>query len=222
LTNNTYWWSNYDTSDPEPECPGYADWFKGTGNPPGPPYTQSPWLCVHADPGNNGFAVTDGIALKTGNCQSPQIQTGTLSADCPGSPAGRYTCNNPIHVPGPGDTVDMNDPRIIKIYILPFNAFNNVPSGNGTDVPVIDFAAFYVTAWKYQSGVDPCTGANRNGGAEADNDKLDDYNRLPANEKPPQIGGYFIKWVDPGGGAVDSNATCNLNTLTICRAVLVR
>ncbi|HET7515438.1 MAG TPA: pilus assembly protein TadG-related protein, partial [Gaiella sp.] len=59
LTNNTYWWSNYDTSDPEPECPGYADWFKGTGTPPGPPYPQSPWLCVHADPGNNGFAVTD-------------------------------------------------------------------------------------------------------------------------------------------------------------------
>ena len=55
-----------------------------------------------------------------------------------------------------------------------------------------------------------------------DNAKLDDFNRLPANEKPPQIGGYFVKWVDPGGGAVDSHANCNLNTMTICRAVLVR
>ena len=34
LTPNTYWWSNYDPTDAEPECPGYAGWFSGTGHRP--------------------------------------------------------------------------------------------------------------------------------------------------------------------------------------------
>jgi hypothetical protein len=169
---------------------------------------------VHADTGGNGFGVTDGIALVTGNCQSPVIDPVGLTASCQGH---NYQCNEGIDVPGPGDTVDLNDPRIIKIYILPFNAFNNVPTGANTDLPVIDFAAFYVTAWKYNDTAsgrhqDPCPGN--------DNDKLPDYSR--ASEKPPQLGGYFIKWVDGSGGAVDPTATCDLNDITPCRAVLVR
>ena len=94
--------------------------------------------------------MTDGIALRTGNCFEPEYQRRRLVRTALARLTGRYVCNNPIHVPGPGDTVDINDPRIIKIYILPFNAFNNVPTGTNTDLPVIDFAAFYVTAWKYQ------------------------------------------------------------------------
>jgi hypothetical protein len=205
LTNGYWWDTSQEAADPgRGGCPDWGDWFHGTGTPPGPPYTNAPWMCVHADTGGNGFGLTDGIALATGNCQAPAIDESRLTASCHGH---RYSCNNPINVPQPGDIVDLDDPRIIKIYILPFNAFNNVPTGNNTDLPVIDFAAFYVTAWKYNTRQDPCPG--------------NDNARLP-NLGEGEVGGYFVQWVEPGGGAVDPDATCSLSGVTPCRAVLVR
>jgi hypothetical protein len=204
LLPGTYWWQDY-TGDGEPDCPDSSSWLMG------PPYPNTPWECVHADTGGNGFGVTDGIALRTKNCRNPAIDTVALTANCPGH---NYVCNSPINVPGPGvSTADLlKDPRVIKIYILPFNAFNNVPTGANTDLPAIDFAAFYVTAWKYNSAVDPCPGN--------DNARLSNF--ISASDKPPQVGGYFIKYVDPDGGTVDENADCVLTDTKICRAVLVR
>jgi Putative Flp pilus-assembly TadE/G-like len=199
------WWNDFD-GDGEEECPagqGAGGWLTG------PPYPNSPWKCVHADNGGNGFGVTDGIALRTGNCRNPAIDKAALTAQCTGH---NYQCNNDIDVPGPGDTVDINDPRVVRIYILPFNAFNNVATGANTDLPVLDFAMFYVTAWKYQTAVDPCP--------SAENNRLSNFPGV-AN-KPAQLGGYFIKWVDGNSGAIDPNATCTLDSLTPCRAVLVR
>jgi len=207
-----YWWKDYD-ADGEPDCPS----ARPSGWLTGPPFPNSPWQCVHADTGGNGFGTTDGVALVTGNCQSPSINTTTLKASCPGH---NYACNNPINVPGPGDTVDLNDPRIIKIYVLPFNAFNNLPPGANADLPVIEFAAFYVTAWKYNTAEDPCGPADNPGGVDNDNDKLAAY--AGVGDKPAQVGGYFIQYVDPDGGAVDETASCSLTGLTPCRAVLVR
>lgn len=207
LTSDGYWWESDLDGDGETDCPASrpGGWLAG------PPFPNSPWECVHADTGGNGFGVTDGIALATGNCQNPVIDDvpPDLSASCQGH---NYVCNNPIDVPAPGEEVDLDDPRIIKIYILPFNAFNNVPTGANTDLPVIDFAAFYVTAWKFNTRVDPCFGA--------ENDRLADF--AGVSDKPPQVGGYFIKFVPPGGGAVDPNATCDLSDPRPCRAVLVR
>jgi hypothetical protein len=202
-TQEPYWWQ-------ADQCPDSSGWLDPS--PPGGPYVNANWKCVHADTGGNGFGLTDGIALTTGNCENPAIDEAALTASCHGS---RYQCNNPIDVPGPGDVVDLDDPRIIKIYILPFNAFNNVPTGANTDLPVVDFAAFYVTAWKYNTREDPCGPADNPGGVDNDNAKLPGLGE-------GEVGGYFIQWVEPGGGAVDPTATCNLNDPTPCRAVLVR
>ena len=86
---------------------------------------------------------------------------------------------------------------------------------------MIDFAAFYVTSWKFapddtpsERKTDPCPGN--------DNDRLSSYPGL--GSRPAQVGGYFIQCVEPGGGAVDPER--HVLELTRhskpCRAVLVR
>jgi hypothetical protein len=183
-----YWWSGQ-------QCPDWSGWFTN-----GPPFALSPWQCVHLDPGGHGFAVPDGIALRTGNCKNPNVDPPGpgASASCQ---AHKYQCNNPIHYTGPGSVLDPSDPRIIKIYIVPFGAYNGIQPGNNGDIPLLDFAAFYVTGWEGDG--DPCPNndnANLNGGV---------------------VAGYFIKYVEPGG-PVDPTATCDPNQIRPCRAVLER
>ncbi len=185
---SSYWWSGQ-------QCPSWSGWFTN-----GPPFALAPWQCVHLDPGGHGFAVPDGIALRTGNCRNPNIDPPGpgASASCQ---AHQYQCNNPINYTGPGSMLDPNDPRIVKIYIVPFGAYNGIPSGNVADIPVLDFAAFYITGW--EGNGDPCPNndnAKLNGGV---------------------VAGYFIKYVG-SGGAVDPTATCDPNQIRPCRAVLER
>ena len=103
---------------------------------------------------------------------------------------GANTCTAPINWPN----YSLGDPRIVPLLITPFGSFG----GSGNDiVPVIDFAAFYVTGWNS----DPCPGAHP----------------VPKG----YIAGHFVKYAAPNPrGAGD--LVCNRDALTPCVPVLTR
>ena len=93
-----------------------------------------------------------------------------------------------------------NDQRIIKVYVIPYGALKN---GSGNDeIPVLDFAAFYVTAFASGNDKEPCPG--------------NDNSKLPGTNQTV-VGGYFMKFVEPSG-AVDPTASCD--PTQICPAAL--
>jgi Putative Flp pilus-assembly TadE/G-like len=103
---------------------------------------------------------------------------------------GANTCTAPINWP----TYSIGDPRIVPLIITPFGSFG----GSGNDiVPVIDFAAFYVTGWNS----DPCPGAHP----------------VPKG----YIAGHFVKYAEPNPrGAGDT--VCSRDALTPCIPVMTR
>jgi len=103
---------------------------------------------------------------------------------------GSNSCTAPINWPN----YDADDPRIVPLLITPFGTF----SGSGNDiVPVIDFAAFYVTGWNG----DPCPGAHA----------------VPKG----YIAGHFIKYAAPNPKGAGENA-CSLDLITPCVPVMTR
>ncbi|MGZ4413619.1 MAG: pilus assembly protein TadG-related protein [Gaiellaceae bacterium] len=104
---------------------------------------------------------------------------------------GSNSCTAPIHWPnwGPGD------PRIISLFLVPFNSLNG--NGNST-VPVIGAASFYVTGW---SG-DPCPGAT-------------------SVSNQGDVAGHFIKYVSPSNNN-GGNTVCSPTALAPCVPVLSR
>lgn len=196
-TQNTFWWNTTTES-----CPSAGSWFSYAGSPPNVTYPNAPWRCVQLDVGGNGFTVSDGIALRTGNCQNPAVDSAPApgaKADCQ---ASRYTCNNPINYSGGPNFPSAEDPRVVQLYVVPYGAYKGVKSGNKQVVPVLQLAAFYITGWKFNRGVDPC--------ANNDNDKLGEA----------MLGGYFIKFVGPSGPVTDQ--VCDPDDITLCRVALTR
>jgi hypothetical protein len=185
-----FWWDGT-------ECPASGAFFQPPSSPGN--YANAPWKCIPTEPGFRPVQIGDGIAAHTGNCTNMQNNSCSQTA-----------CVNPINYPGypgnptaPFNAISADDERVIKVYILPFGALKT-STGNDT-VPLLDFAAFYVTGWKGQNNqnVDPCPGN--------DNNKAD----------TGTIVGYFINWVDPGGVG-DPTASCTLDQLRPCVSSLVR
>jgi hypothetical protein len=138
------------------------------------------WDCVAAQTGNATNQIAQGLNLRVFGTTQPS------------------SCTQPNHWPNwqPGD------PRIIFVIVTPFGAFGG--SGS-TTVPVVRFAAFYMTGWTGSgSGTNPCLGQ----GDEAPNDAA-------------EIVGRFIQYVDTpnNGGAGDQ--TCDFSAIDPCTAVLV-
>jgi hypothetical protein len=112
------------------------------------------------------------------------------------------TCTAPNHWSDFPD-FDPSDPRIVPVFLTPFNTF----SGSGsTVVPVTGFATFYVTGWtgSGQGFANPCQG------------KGDDP--VP-NDDAGVIVGHFIKYIDTlaGGG---SSEPCDFDALGTCVVTL--
>jgi hypothetical protein len=101
------------------------------------------------------------------------------------------------HWPGP---LPDGDPRIVKLMITDFSALD----GSGkTQVPVINFAAFYITGWD---------------GASCSNNQAWPF---AGSSDKGDIWGHFIKYVAPdpdSGGTTD----CDPNALAPCVPVLVK
>ena len=120
-------------------------------------YPNSPWRCLHLQPGGKGQTIGDGIALRTKNCQTPAVGAVHLvracKADCQ---ASKYTCHYGVrwHPGDPPPAAD--DPRVVRLFVVPYGAYKDVANGNNADVPVLQLAAFYITGWNYNESEDPC------------------------------------------------------------------
>ena len=120
-----------------------------SGTAPNVSYPNSPWRCLHLQPGGKGQTIGDGIALRTKNCQTPEVGAAPgpgVKADCQ---ASKYTCHYGVRW-NPGDPPPAaDDPRVVRLFVVPYGAYKGVANGNNADVPVLQLAAFYITGWNY-------------------------------------------------------------------------
>jgi hypothetical protein len=98
-----------------------------------------------------------------------------------------------------------DDPRVVQVFLTPFGSFD----GSGQEVvPVLDFAAFYVTGWTGQGGdSNPCP--------------------VPPDDQPTEdnggyLIGYFINYQDPINNGEGSGEACDFDAVQICVPVLTK
>jgi hypothetical protein len=127
----------------------------------------------------------DCVPVKTGTTAGPTLQAlDERFATCPSNNWPTYDVET--------------DPRVVKLMITDFSALD----GSGqTEVPVTNFAAFYITGW---------TGS-----------KCSNNEPAPGDVKKGAIWGHFIKYVapDPFGGGTE---VCDPLSITPCFPALVK
>ena len=143
-----------------------------------------PGICPHPAPPAGPAAC---IPTQTGGMEGPTLQgLDARFASCP-------PYNWPAWEPG--------DPRIITMLITDFSALG----GSGTtDVPVLDFAAFYIGGW---SGSRCSTNTPRPAS-------------LPSRFSA--IWGHFFKYVGPDPNTSATTETCDPTSMTPCLAVMTK
>jgi hypothetical protein len=206
----TFWWDTVNE-----RCPAQTEWFNTT-------YPHAPWRCLATEPGFRPSQIADGLAIATGNCTDN------------GNSCNRYTCWNPnfynwhlqqvssgalppdqaFSTMPPGWSPP--DKRLIKVYIIPYNALRN--STGNDEIPVLDFSYFYVTGWIGNGGNngDPCDGSNSIPATQDDR---------PNDNDKGVIGGavgYFVRKAPSPNLPVDRTQNCVPGQLRECKAVLVR
>ncbi len=209
---NGDWWNTTTKT-----CPSSTDWYS-ISPPPLPKYVNSasnPWRCVLQAPGGSVGQVGDWMAAATDNCAPGAIQNNKCQTFK--TPATGANCANYDGKPGdPNGWVqnggDSNDPRVIKVFIVPYQALKNV-TGASAEIPLLGGASFYVMNWKGQNP----------SGAEDDPCPDPDFDGV-AYSPPGQgtITGVFVENVTLESGPVDETAVCVVGQLEECRAVLVR
>jgi hypothetical protein len=127
----------------------------------------------------------DCVPLKTGTTAGPTLQG--LDARFSGCPANNWPSYDAA-----------NDPRVVRLLITDFSSLG----GSGaTNVPVTNFAAFYITGW---------TGS-----------------RCANNSPPPgdvskgAIWGHFLKYIEPDPNST-GDETCDPVVVTPCVPILVK
>jgi hypothetical protein len=127
----------------------------------------------------------DCVPLKTGTTAGPTLQG--LDARFSACPANNW----------PGYDA-ANDPRVVRLLITDFSSLG----GSGaTDVPVTNFAAFYITGW---------TGSTCANNAPP-----------PGDVSKGAIWGHFIKYIEPDPNST-GDETCDPIVVTPCVPVLVK
>jgi Putative Flp pilus-assembly TadE/G-like len=151
------------------------------------PSGTPPLYCVAVEPGRKTNAVSAGMNRRILGTAKPS------------------SCTSTNHWPN----FDPGDPRIVPVMIVPYGSFQSSGGGTGTEVPVQDFAYFYVTGWTGQgNGFDnPCQG---NG---------DDA--VPGNDSA-YIVGHFVTHVETLNAHGDSPCDLSGNSISGCAAVMTR
>jgi Putative Flp pilus-assembly TadE/G-like len=147
------------------------------------PYQLNP-VGYCPDP-NPPVGPADCIPLKTGTTAGPTLQA--LDTRYSACPANNWPAFDAA-----------NDPRVVKLMITDFSSLG----GSGTtEVPVTNFAAFYITGWT--------------GSACANNDPP------PGDVSKGAIWGHFMKYIEPDPDSTGTE-TCDPLTVTPCVPVLVK
>jgi hypothetical protein len=167
------------------------------------PDSNNPYRCVPVVNGLTPSTIADGMNVRTGNCKTIGPQQQCTKTEC------NYP-NGYANYIAPDRTDPSATHRIVKLFVMPYGTFKNVNPGNES-LPVLDFAAFYVTGWAGQgnSNDDPCAG--------------DDFTH--ADGTPLQAGevvGHFVEFTGPDEAPPDENAQCVAGQIRPCEAVLVR
>ena len=202
------WWFP-STTDP----PGFCPNFNGIRVQPNSP--DNAWQCVpKASSAFSPGVIGDGIAGAIGNCTVPS-----------NNGCQRKACINPNYYDrtNPGQWAlagGRASARVVFLFIVPYGAYKNTGPNDG--LPVLNFAAFYVTGWHGQNGGpgnNPCDSIN-----PADYPPAHPGDPPPRNDEPAQDGeiiGYFVDWTMPDFPG-DPNNPCVLGQLRPCVPVLVR
>lgn len=180
------WWSGT-----PPACPTSTTIWGRTNS------AGDPWLCVPTAPGSADNTLACAIAKRTGNAPSAN------NNNCG---PGDLTCLHPNrYADYAAGTDPPGDPRIVKIFIVPYGAFKGITGNSEAAVPIIVVGAFYITGW---------------GGA---GNKDDPCSRPPDDPaQPGEVVGRFIQLTEISNGPVDTSQDCDVSLITPCRAVLVR
>lgn len=166
----------------------------------------SPLSCVPVQTGTTANKPAQGFNTRflcappgnPGNCKGTTGAWDGKPDTCPA--AGEYGHNNWPNYP-------VGDPRVVSVFLVPFGTFE----AQGTQlVPILDFAAFYVTGWASNGNgwANPCIG---NG----------DQFHPGTDADQGVVSGHFVKRVNPNPGGSGVN-TCDLNDIGECVAVLVK
>jgi len=154
------------------------------------PFASTPLQCVPVETGNKVGHVGPGLNHRILGAERASV------------------CTNKNHWSQFASGLPDGDPRIVEVFITPQGSFDG--SGNGT-VPIVDFAAFYVTGWE--------------GSGNAHNPCQDLPASDPLHDDPAakgEIVGHFIKYIDslnPEGAADD---LCDFTSLSPCVAAFTR
>jgi Flp pilus assembly protein TadG len=161
-------------------CPATFEVNNGTSCVYSP--SAPPWNCV---------------PLQTGGATG-QVRQG-MNGRIQGVKANNAPCNSPNHWaeswPNGVPTFDPADPRLITVFLTPYNSFQN--TGN-EQLPVTGFATFYITGYDRS----PCSG--------------DD----PAGQD--EVTGRFVKYVQSLNDGSGGDETCDFSALNPCVAVLTQ
>jgi Flp pilus assembly protein TadG len=199
------WWDSTTRT-----CPNAGLWFSATAMPP--PYglnsSTNPWQCVQLTGGKSKGQVGDWFSAATGNCDTiGNNKCQAIDCNVDGNYDGKTGKPNGWLQNG-GDS---RDPRVVGLFIVPYQALKGASGSSGSQVvPILGFASFYVMNWT---------------GPDKDNDKCPDktLGTVDIPQPPPSsASGVFVETVDFDAGPVDPTATCYEGLLTQCRAVLVR
>jgi hypothetical protein len=191
------WWTS-SSSPPPGYCPTLTDMVS----------LAQPYQCVPKAPGFSPGVIADGIAAAIGNCE--KIQNNSCS---------KYVCTNPNYYdPGTktwAQPTTGESPRIVYLFIVPYGSYKNTGPQDG--LPILDFAAFYVTGW------DPQGNGNGNGNP-CNTINSASYPPGARNDETVASGGvvgYFVRSAMPDVPG-DPTQECDPTKLRPCVPVLVR
>jgi hypothetical protein len=158
--------------------------------------SAQPWECIVADTGDKTNQIARGLNHRILGTENPDANTPCLHPnrwpDLNGNGLPDYT---------------PDDPRILPLFVVPFSAFR--ANGNTEKVvPLINFAAFYVTGWK-GSGAGAATQCTAT-------------DEVPAHEKRAYIVGHYIQYVLPPGAGTGGTGTCDFTGINGCIPVMTK
>jgi hypothetical protein len=178
---------------------------------------SAPNECVGVVPGNG--KVTDSLDARIA-CQQG-CSTGDGSVGQGSIPSTK--CDNPNFWTVPNDLSLMKsrlpaDPRLVQLIIVPYGSLSSTGS---YQVPIQDFASFYVTGYDSNGSQKTCQSTGAYTSASSSFAFLADTLTSGGNNNH-EVWGHFVVFTEPSGGGTGGGGTCDPNVASDCIAVLTK